>query len=77
MLSGFMISESLLPALGITLPRDFAWRSLHDICSNLFLVLLGLHTALHWRWVVDAFERYAFLPIGRMFTSRSRKDMTA
>jgi hypothetical protein len=77
MLSGFMISESLLPALGIALPRNFAWRSLHDLSSNLFLVLLGLHTALHWSWIVDAFKRYIFQPIEWIFTARSRKDTRA
>lgn len=67
MLSGFMISESLLPFLGISLPRNFVWRSLHDLSANLFLVLLGLHTALHWSWIVSSFKRYIFQPIGRAF----------
>lgn len=77
MLSGFMISEVVLPLLGIRLPRDFAWRSLHDLSANLFLLLLGLHTALHWNWVVDACKRYVFMPIGHLFSSRSRKDIVA
>ena len=77
MLSGFMISESLLPVLGISLPRNFAWRSLHDLSANLFLVVLGLHTALHWNWIVESFKRCIFQPIGRIFSDRSRKDSTA
>ncbi len=77
MLSGFMISKSLLPALGIQLPRSFAWRSLHDMSANLFLVLLGLHAALHWSRIVDTFKCYVFQPIGRLFSNRSRKDMAA
>ncbi len=77
MLSGFMISESLLPALGIQLPHNYAWRSLHDLSANLFLVLLGLHTALHWSWIVDTFKRYVFHPIGRLFSNRSGKDIAA
>lgn len=77
MLSGFMISESLLPFLGIQLPPGFAWRSLHDMSANLFLIILGLHTALHWSWIVDAFKRYVFQPIGRLFTSKIQKDTTA
>lgn len=77
MLSGFMISESLLPFLGISLPDNFAWRSLHDLSSNLFLVLLGLHTALHWNWIVETFKRCIFQPIGRIFSGRSRKDVAA
>ena len=77
MLSGFMISESLLPSLGISLPGNFAWRSLHDLSANLFLVLLGLHTVLHWNWIVDTFKRYIFQPIGRIFLPGSRKDLKA
>ena len=77
MLSGFMISESLMPTLGITLPRNFAWRSLHDLSANLFLLFLGVHTALHWNWIVDTFKRYIFQPIARLFSAKDRKDMTA
>lgn len=77
MLSGFMISESLLPFLGIQLPHNFAWRSLHELSTNLFLILLGLHTALHWSWIVEATKRYIFQPVGKLFSTRSRKDITA
>lgn len=75
MLSGFMISESLMPYLGIQLPRNFAWRGLHEFSTNLFLLLLGLHTALHWGWVVDTFKRYVFQPVARIFSSNPDKDM--
>ena len=77
MLSGFMISESLMPALGIQLPHNFAWRSLHDLSANLFLILLGLHTALHWNWIVDAFKRFIFQPLVKLLPKRSRKDIAA
>jgi len=77
MLSGFMISESLMPYLGIQLPRNFAWRGLHEFSTNLFIVLLGLHTALHWSWVVDTFKRYVFQPVFRLFSSKTNKDMAA
>ena len=77
MLSGFMISESLMPSLGIQLPRNFAWRGLHELSTNLFIVLLGLHTALHWGWIVDAFKRYVFQPIAHLFSSNSNKDIAA
>ena len=77
MLSGFMISESLMPYLGIQLPRNFAWRGLHEFSTNLFILLLGLHTALHWGWVVDTFKRYVFQPVARIFSSDPNKDITA
>lgn len=77
MLSGFMISESLIPYLGIQLPGNFAWRGLHELSTNLFIVLLGLHTALHWGWVVDTFKRYVFQPIFRIVSSNTNKDIAA
>jgi len=77
MLSGFMISESLLPYLGIQLPRGFAWRSIHDLSANIFLLLLGAHTALHWSWIVDAFKRYIFQPVSRLFASKKKEDVIA
>lgn len=77
MLSGFMISEAVLPALGIQLPQNFAWRSIHDMSANLFLLLLGVHTALHWNWIVDAFKRYLIQPVLRVFAANNKKDVTA
>lgn len=74
MLSGLVISQVVVPSLGINLPQGFAWRSLHELSSNLFLVLLGLHTALHWNWVADTFKRYIFQPLGRLFSIAKRKD---
>lgn len=77
MVSGFMISESLLPYLGIELARGFAWRGLHDLSANTFLVLLGLHTALHWNWIVENTKRYVFRPLAKWIPSKERKDITA
>jgi hypothetical protein len=77
MVSGIMISEVVVSSLGITLPRNFAWRRLHDVSANFFLVLLGLHTALHWGWIVNAFRRYVIRPVGRLFSARLGKDVTA
>ena len=77
MLSGFMISELLIPALGIQLPHNFAWRSLHDLSANLFLILVGLHTALHWNWIVDAFEAVYLSTSRQTSPKRSRKDIAA
>lgn len=77
MLSGFMISQSLMPFLGIELPRNFAWRSLHDMTANFFLLLLGIHTALHWSWIVDTFKRYVFQPVGKLFSMGRKKDVIA
>lgn len=72
--SGVMISEVAMPFLGIILPEGFAWRRLHDMSANLGLLMLGLHTALHWSWIVTTFSRYLVQPVVRLFTAKSKKD---
>ena len=57
MLSGIMISESAMPALNIVLPMNFAWRRLHDMSANIALLIMGLHLAMHWNWIVTTFKR--------------------
>ena len=70
MLSGIMISESAMPALGIALTKNFAWRQLHDMSANIALLIMGLHLAMHWNWIVATFKR-VFLGGGN-----SRKPVT-
>ena len=72
--SGVMISEVAMPFLGIRLPEGFAWRRLHDMSANFGLLMLGLHTALHWSWIVNTFSRYLVKPVARLFTAKSKKD---
>jgi hypothetical protein len=74
MISGILISEVAMPAMGIKLPLGFAWRRLHDMSANVFLLLLGLHTALHWGWVVIAFNKYLVQPIANLFSATPKKD---
>lgn len=75
MISGIMISEVALPAMNIQLPLGFAWRRLHDMSANLVLILLGLHTALHWNWIVNTLGRYVTGPLMRLFTGKPGKDI--
>lgn len=69
MLSGILISEAVLPTLGISLPMNFAWRRLHDMSANLALVIMGLHLAMHWNWIVTTFKR--------VFLGGGKKQVTA
>jgi hypothetical protein len=77
MVSGMMISEVALPLMGIKLPLGFAWRRLHDMSANIFLLLLGVHTALHWGWIVTTFSKYLVQPIVKLFSARQKKDASA
>ena len=74
--SGVMISEIALPALGIQLPTRFAWRRLHDLSANIGLLLLGVHTALHWNWIVATVDKYLLRPVLRLFSMGQKKDST-
>ena len=56
--SGVLVSEAALPFLGLPIEIDPFWSSMHDLTSNLFLVLLGVHLAMHWKWFLDALNRY-------------------
>jgi uncharacterized protein DUF4405 len=60
--TGLMISEAALPLIGVHVVRGFAWRRLHDASANLSLLLIGLHVALHWQWIVSAVKRFATAP---------------
>src|SRR5262245_22849081 len=60
--SGLMISRVALPALGLSLGDDGAWRGIHTFAANLSLALIGLHVALHWQWILNAIKRYVVQP---------------
>ncbi len=61
--SGLMMSESALPALGIRLPESRTWHSLHALAGDWALIVLALHVALHWKWILSTTRRYVINPI--------------
>jgi hypothetical protein len=63
--SGLMISESVLPFFGLEHARNLAWRRIHDLASNLTLMLVAVHVALRWDWVKAAFNRVLIQPFKR------------
>ncbi len=52
MVSGIIVSESALPALGVPRKTDGFWNGLHNATANIFPSLIGIHLAMHWRWIV-------------------------
>lgn len=67
MFSGLMISKSILSTLGIQLDVSRGWKSIHSLMSDTSIVLLGIHFALHWKWVVTNVGRYVVNPIRGLF----------
>jgi hypothetical protein len=61
--SGLMISKSVLPSMGIQLNVGQGWRSIHFMLSDASVILLGIHFALHWKWVVTNVGRYVVNPV--------------
>lgn len=57
MLSGLMISETVVPFFGLSLPQNMSWKSLHELSTNITMILMGLHVALHWSWVTSMFKK--------------------
>jgi hypothetical protein len=60
--TGIAISEAALPLFGIHVTPNFSWRRLHDQASNIGLVLIGLHIAVHWDWILSTVKRYIIAP---------------
>ncbi len=56
-LSGLMISEHVLPALGFPEQHNFFWRRIHDASANLSLIIVAIHIGLHWDWIVATARR--------------------
>jgi hypothetical protein len=67
MLSGLLISKSILSMLGIQLDVSHGWESIHKLSSDISLIMLGLHFALHFKWVVANLKRYLVSPVMRLF----------
>lgn len=60
--SGIIISKVVLNAFGLSGSHDMIWRWLHSSATNAALVLVGLHVALHWKWIVSSVKRYVWQP---------------
>lgn len=56
-ISGFMASTNLLQTIGVDLQADAFWSESHHQLSNLLFPLVGVHLALHWKWLTAAFRK--------------------
>jgi len=51
MVSGIKVSEAALPALGLAPGPDPFWTRIHNTVANVFPSLIGIHVAMHARWI--------------------------
>ena len=61
--TGILISRTL----GLNLGHNDALQPIHLLASYLSLIIVGLHVALHWKWIVTHAPKY-LLPV-RLFRS--------
>jgi hypothetical protein len=67
MLSGLLISRSVLPFFGIQPGNNMIMKVLHSVSADGVILILAIHFALHWDWVWNALKKHVFAPIGRLF----------
>jgi len=75
--SGLMISQEVLPALGIATQHGGAWSGLHRLSADLIVFIAGLHMALHWKWLINALRRYAIRPVLNGLRPRRAVNLTS
>ncbi len=65
--SGLMISKDVLSTLGIQLNAGGAWKMIHKLTADASVLILGLHVAMHWKWIVNSIGRYVVSPVRNLF----------
>lgn len=56
--TGVLISRTLGLDLGLSHDLTSPIESLHRIASDLSLIIVGLHVAVHWKWILTHSQRY-------------------
>ena len=56
--SGVAISEQALPVLGIPVIGGDFLEEIHEASANLILPMVGVHVAMHWKWILNSINRY-------------------
>jgi len=74
--SGLLISKSVLATVGIQLDEaSRGWKSIHALGADASLILLGVHVALHWKWIVSHLGRYVVIPVRNLFGRRAAQPL--
>jgi len=68
--SGIMISEHVIPFFGLGQLGGHGWRKIHELASNLTLLLVAVHVAIRWEWFKTTFTRLLINPFQKRFGSK-------
>ena len=58
--TGIVISHSLEFELSLSSSASLTWLTIHALSAQLSLILIALHIALHWRWIITNTRKYLF-----------------
>jgi hypothetical protein len=58
--TGIAISRTLGISFGLDRAAQMGWQRLHILTSELSLILVGLHVAMHWKWILTHARKYLF-----------------
>jgi Domain of unknown function (DUF4405) len=61
--SGILISSVALPALGLHPAGNDFWDGMHTSTATFTVVLVPVHAALRWRWIVSVARRLTADPL--------------
>lgn len=70
-ISGILISRTLGLSLGLAEDFTRTLQTLHMVGSELVLILVALHIAMHWKWIKTNGSKYLFGWIPRL-TARAK-----
>ena len=56
-LSGLLVSQQALPSMGIPWVPSRFWMVLHNMSATVLTVMIGVHIAMHLRWVWTRLKR--------------------
>jgi len=57
LVSGVLISNQIAPLVGGALGRPRVWSELHGWLNFTLIVLVGVHLAMNWDWILGAIRR--------------------
>lgn len=75
MLSGIMISRSILPLLGFKPLESPTWEVIHSDAANITILTIAVHIGLNWGWLVTMIKKYLITPLRR--TNKARRQPAA